>query len=95
MLPITNHRGFHIPHSLATAAAIVALVTALSWDASERSRAELDSAGATHDQVTTASQDGDEAADEPVRTARAGRTDHTPGALSGLLPLVLPSISGI
>ena len=93
MLPITNHRGFHVPHSLATAAAIVALVTALSWDFSDSEANALSDAGAL-EPVATATSQVAESQDRPPAPARAGGTKCEPGALSGLLPLVLPSISG-
>lgn len=94
MLPITNHKAFHIPHSLATAAAIVALVTALGWNASDSASAGPNAAGSTLDQVTSvASRDAKAPGDTPASPPAAG-TECEPGVLSGLLPLVLPSISG-
>lgn len=93
MLPITNHRGFHIPHSLATAAAIVALVTALGWDASGTEAAGVESTGALS-RVSSVAPTEKDLADESAPAARPGRVDCEPGVLSGLLPLVLPSVSG-
>lgn len=95
MLPITNRRGIHIPHSLATAAAIVALLTALGWDASEQIGAEAPSAADGMEQITVTSQPDNDAQNEAAGGAHAGAGNGEAGALSGLLPLVLPSISGI
>ena len=98
MLPITNQRAFHIPHSLATVAAIVAtivaLATPLGWDESGNPIADTDVGGSALDQVTSSSSlDADTPAD-PQKPASTGGADCEPGVLSGLLPLVLPSISG-
>lgn len=95
MLPITNHRVIHIPHSLATLAAIAAVVTALSWDRSDP--------GAGRESVQTATEHGviasraDTAGRETVQdTGRQARDESGSGdcacggGLSNLLPLVLP-----
>lgn len=94
MLPITNHRAFQIPHSLATVAAIVALVTAVGWNASgSESIGSAVESGALDQFTSTAPQDAPPPAETPGPT-RTGGADCEPGVLSGLLPLVLPSISG-
>lgn len=95
MLPITNRRGIHIPHSLATAAAIVALLTALTWDASERIGAEPQPTAGNVDLVAPVGRQDSDAQSESAGAARSGAKNGETGALSGLLPLVLPSISGL
>lgn len=94
MLPITNQRAFHIPHSIATAAAIVGLIAALSWDVSGNEAARPDAAGATLDHVASLSAQEPESGGEAPSSARSGGPEAEPGVFSGLLPLVLPSISG-
>jgi hypothetical protein len=90
MLPITSRRVIHVPHSLATLAAILALVTAMGWDFAS---SDIDRTAASPAPAGTLEQ-----ASEPV--AKTGdRTDRSdPGtgqrSVSGLLPLVLPSLSG-
>lgn len=94
MLPITNHRAFHIPHSIATAAAILGLVAALGWDVSGPEVDEMNAAGDTLERVgSIAAQDADTPEEAPA-PRRAGGAETDPGTFSGLLPLVLPSISG-
>ncbi|HKL51929.1 MAG TPA: hypothetical protein VJ908_12250 [Wenzhouxiangellaceae bacterium] len=93
MLPITNHREFHIPHSLATAAAIIALVTAMGWDASDPSAAQAGEMNGLQQIETVRSAEAEVPNDTPG-AARAGNSGCEPGVLSGLLPLVLPSVSG-
>lgn len=46
MLPITNHRVMHVPHSLAIGAAIVGLVVALSFDRPDREPLDTNSSSA-------------------------------------------------
>lgn len=93
MLPITNHRGIHIPHSLATAAAIIALVTALGWDASDSDSTVMEASRAPVEQIASLESRDAETPDGPTSTtgAGAGGRDNESGILSGLLPLVLPS----
>ncbi|MGB0513600.1 MAG: hypothetical protein ACPGJE_02025 [Wenzhouxiangellaceae bacterium] len=97
MLPITtHHRGFHIPHTLALAAAAVALVAALGWNASTPEPVDEPWTGGVR---TTLSHESPEAEPEPAETAReshgncSGRSCLTE-PISGLLPLVLPSRAG-
>ncbi|HKL53327.1 MAG TPA: hypothetical protein VJ902_05165 [Wenzhouxiangellaceae bacterium] len=94
MLPITNQRSFHIPHSIATAAAIVGLITALSWDVSGNEVSGSSTEGVSLDQATSISAQEEKRAGEAPVPARAGGAETEPGVFSGLLPLVLPSISG-
>lgn len=94
MLPITNQRAFHIPHSIATAAAIIGLIAALTWDVSDNESTRPDAAGISLDHVTSISTQEAESPGEVPSPARPGATDAEPGAFSGLLPLVLPSVSG-
>lgn len=94
MLPITNHREFHIPHSIATAAAILGLIAALGWDVSGIDADPVESASGTLEQVNSITAQESEPADETPAPGRAVAGDCDPGVLSGLLPLVLPSISG-
>jgi hypothetical protein len=89
MLPITKRRVIHVPHSLATLAAIVALATALGWNAAssdvgDRTAASPSGAAPAERAADTAS--------EPATSADSHR-DRRP-SVSGLLPLVLPSVSG-
>lgn len=94
MLPITNQRAFHIPHSIATVAAIVGLITALSWDVSGNEASGGDVAGISIDHVASIpAQDADPTVEAHEPAGQGGR-EREPGVLSGLLPLVLPSISG-
>jgi len=96
MLPITKHRVFHIPHSLATLAAIAAVMTALSWDRPDRI-AQTGEARPAAEQAMIAGG-SDAAGPEPTPDApeESGVSDCsrcTGGGLSGLLPLVLPGAS--
>ncbi|MBL36914.1 MAG: hypothetical protein CMP07_00740 [Xanthomonadales bacterium] len=94
MLPITNQRAVHIPHSIATAAAIIGLIAALSWDVSGNEATRPDAAGVALDHVASISAQEPEAPGEKPAQPRSGASDAEPGTFSGLLPLVLPSISG-
>lgn len=94
MLPITNQRAFHIPHSIATAAAVIGLIASLSWDVSDNDTAMPDAAGVTLDHVTSMTAPKAESPGEAPSPTRTGATEAEPGGFSGLLPLVLPSISG-
>jgi hypothetical protein len=94
MLPITNQRAFHIPHSIATVAAIVGLITALSWDVSGDEAGEFGASGVSLDQATSVSAQETEPSGEAPAPVRAAGVESEPGVFSGLLPLVLPSISG-
>jgi|GEM_PF-1964558 len=93
MLPITNQRAFQIPHSIATVAAIAGLITALSWDVSGDEASGLSTAGVSLDQTAPGSVQETEPAGETPAPPRVGGAETESGAFSGLLPLVLPSIS--
>lgn len=90
MLPITNQRVIHVPHSLATLAAIVALITALSWTSDP---ADADRTAATPDRPAPVEHAPKAPAEAGGTTARAGAGDEA-RSVSGLLPLVLPSVTG-
>jgi len=99
MLPVTSHKSFHVPHSLATAAAIAALITALGWEDSGGDRPAV--APGPQAEVTGAriQRPGDEQPenDDAAARARAG-TESCEAAcdrnsLSELLPLVLPGLA--
>lgn len=96
MLPVTRHKGFHIPHSLATLAAIVAVITATSWEASRDDAVMARSSStvaAPVDAAQTAEEKSDEEAPHSVRTsAPSCKRTCERDSLSELLPLVLPSI---
>lgn len=94
MLPITNQRAIHVPHSIATAAAIIGLIAALSWDVSYNEADRPDAAGIALDHVASISAQEPEAPGETPSPQRSGASEGEPGTFSGLLPLVLPSISG-
>lgn len=91
MLPITNHRTIHVPHSLATLAAIVALITALGWNSIDGRRPAADASESAHEVRTairgTPTDDG-----ESRGGAARDHADRNGSGLSGLLPLVLPSV---
>ncbi len=96
MLPITHQRVFHIPHSLATLAAIAALITALSWNpVDDAEPAEMRAAGETS--VISAGQAASAAPEQVSESAEPpARVDCRSCAgtgLSNLLPLVLPGMS--
>lgn len=94
MLPITNQRAFQIPHSIATAAAIIGLITALSWDVSGNEVSGPSTEGALLDQAASSSAHETKPDGNRPAPTRVGGTETEPGAFSGLLPLVLPSIQG-
>ena len=95
MLPITQHRVFHIPHSLATIAAIAAVITALNWSAADEAgmggelQATKDTATLPTGQAEADLPDADDS--KPAREAASVECRYCAGSgLSGLLPLVLP-----
>lgn len=90
MLPITNQRVIHVPHSLATLAAIVALVTALSW---ESDPAHADRTAAMPARPTPVEHAPEAPTEATGTSARAGAGEEA-RSVSGLLPLVLPSVTG-
>lgn len=84
MLPITNHRVLHVPHSLAIGAAVVGLTVALSWDRPQATATESSVAASS---VITM-EDGssvDKDTPSPGREDAGGRE-----MLPGFGPLVLP-----
>jgi hypothetical protein len=89
MLPITKRRIIHVPHSLATLAAIVALATATGWNAAPSDVVER--TGASPAAAVSAERAADSASEPATGTDSPG--DRRP-SVSGLLPLVLPSVSG-
>jgi len=98
MLPITQHRVFHIPHSLATIAAIAAVITALNWNRVDESETTGDLQTAKDTASFSAGQaeiEGSETEDsQAARKAADVACRHCGGTgLSGLLPLVLPGAS--
>jgi len=105
MLPITTRRSFHVPHTLAVAAALVALIAAFGSTASDPAALTRHNTDIGIEAV--ASADGAAAAADrpesavvtlPSRDSACGGRDHclrdhSAGLLPlGLLPLVLPSL---
>ena len=91
MLPITNHRVLHVPHSLAIGAAIVGLFVALSWDRPQVTDPAPSMAGSS----TTITIEDERS--EPLEKAapRPGReTPHSREILPSFGPLVLPFSPG-
>ena len=92
MLPVTRHISFHIPHSLAMFAAIVALITALGWQNSEGGVTGVRAASTPETRIEAANAQA-----PPDKTERAGASECEPScdrdSLSTLLPLVLSSLS--
>jgi hypothetical protein len=83
MLPITHHRTVHV-------AAIVALITALGWHSVDGGRSTADASEPVQEVTTTVRGTADDDADSGGGSARADRAGR---GLSGLLPLVLPSVT--
>ena len=92
MLPITNHRTVHVPHSLATLAAIAALVTALGWNSVEGGSSTAEAPDPAREMQASLHETatGDE---EAGRASAGGSAERAGAGLSGLLPLVLPSVT--
>ena len=90
MLPITNHRVLHVPHSLAVGAAIVGLFVALSWDRPQIAEDPAMVRGATS--ITIEDDRGDAVDPLASRPSRdSGSSDaHGREMLPGFGPLVLP-----
>jgi hypothetical protein len=94
MLPITTHRSIHVPHTLAIAAALVAMIAAFGWN--EREPATL--AGRDAEQRVEAVADTAPDRDDRLDHAAAASAPHSCGRSSnclrehGLLPLVLPAL---
>lgn len=88
MLPITNHRVMHVPHSLAIGAAIIGLIVALSFDRPDREPAEANG------RVASVTVDEPRRDENPQHTGLAPRENRvqrdTPTGL-GPLFFVLPS----
>lgn len=91
MLPITKRRVIHVPHSLATLAAIVALVTAMGWNAASSDFADRT---ATSPRAAASPERTADSATEPVTDADSASPGDRRPSVSGLLPLVLPSVPG-
>jgi len=100
MLPITTHRSFHVPHMLAVAAALVALIAAFGWTASDPAALTRHNTDIGIEAIANA-DDGAAAGDQPEPSAvvmpsreRAcgGRNHCLRDHAAGLLPLVLPSL---
>lgn len=94
MLPITTQRSFHIPHSLATAAALLGLVAAFSMDPSDPKASRLSATNEALDHVGAVKAAQAEPATETQKPVPADANDYERGVFSGLLPLVLPGLSG-
>jgi hypothetical protein len=98
MLPITQHRVFHISNSLATVAAIAAVMTALIWNNIDDAEMAGDLKAAKEAAVLSANRADTDPADEDDSQAAAkpANVDCRQCAgtgLSGLLPLVFPGSS--
>ncbi len=97
MLPITRHKSFQIPHSLATCAAIIALIAAMSWETSADDISTVRASSADESRIEAAQAQEQQSTDKPERSVRASAAecDQTcnGNSLSKLLPLVLPSLS--
>ncbi|MBS3743516.1 MAG: hypothetical protein KGY48_04085 [Wenzhouxiangellaceae bacterium] len=101
MLPLTSHKSFQIPHSLATVAAIAALISALGWEASGNDSEQIEASSHVATQIGFAGAkerhaQEDRATDDPAAPAERENCPQGCGrnSLSELLPLVLPSLSG-
>ena len=98
MLPVTPHKTFHVPHSLAMLAALVALITAIGWATSGDN---IDIAGSSSAPETPIDAAPEQLEQQPGdgagRSARAGvaqcERSCDRDAPAELLPLVLPSLS--
>jgi len=96
MLPVTRHKSFHVPHSLATCAAIVALITAIGWQSSGDDISTVDASIENETRVDAAQSQAQNEPDKPERSVRASASDCKRtcdgDSLSELLPLVLPRL---
>lgn len=94
MLPITHQRVFHIPHSLATLAAIAALVTALTWDRADDGTDAVELRAAGESSVLSAGATTETVSEKAEQSAGSVECHRCSGSgLSNLLPLVLPGVS--
>jgi len=91
MLPITHHKSFHIPHSLALVAAAVALVAALGWHADQRA---AEQAAPTADAISAAGTPEDAPDSEPAGQCLPHGHCADSGRGTALFPLVLPDLFG-
>lgn len=94
MLPVTRQRARHIPHSVATTAAILGLITALGWDVSHTENNALHATRGPLDHNSLGIRRESPSLKEAPEPTRVGRGECDPDVLSGILPLVLPSLSG-
>ncbi len=93
MLPITTHRSFHIPHTLAVAAALVALITAFGWTAdAPETLVEREPDIGIQSVVEAGADAGGAQTTAASRCGSRGRCLHDHA--QGLLPLVLPALPG-
>lgn len=96
MLPLTSHKSFQIPHSLATVAAIAALITALGWETSGDHADRIEASSHVAKRIGATGAQEDRAPEDTAAGTERGncsrRCDRN--SLSELLPLVLPSLSG-
>ena len=101
MLPITTHRSFHVPHTLAVAAALAALIAAFGWSADQATLADAEvqtaelvaDAEAGHDPETRHLQSNARTTADGSTGQGCGRSgsclrEHSPG----LFPFVLPAL---
>lgn len=95
MLPVTRHKLVHVPHSLATIAAVVGLVTAIALETPGD-----DPVSASVSSTPRSGIDSARAQAEPDNAERSVRTSASEcksacerDSLAELLPLVLPRLS--
>ncbi|NKI34063.1 hypothetical protein HFP89_02635 [Wenzhouxiangella sp. XN79A] len=88
MLPITNHRVVHIPHSLAVGAAIVGLVVAMNWDRPQ------DAGEPPPAPAMVTLEDDSGRGLEPAAPGRDRDAPRSGELLPGFGPLVLPFAPG-
>ena len=95
MLPVTRHNNFHVPHSLAMFAAIVAMIMAVGWQNSEGGINNARVASTPENRIDAAKAQA--LLDKNERPVRSGASECERScdrdSLSTLLPLVLPSLS--
>lgn len=109
MLPVTAHKSFHIPHTLATLAAIVALITAMGWETSGDDIADLRASSARETRTEAAQAPAQQESRKAKRSVRVDTSADISADTSAdtsncertcdrhslyeLLPLVLPGPS--
>lgn len=94
MLPITTHRSFHVPHTLAVAAALLAMIAAFGWNAqSSIALAQNDNEPAIDADVGSDQNRGVEHAAASSSTVSSNcSTDGSCFRDHGLLHLILPGL---